>query len=188
MKLLQLQAESQAIESTGAQRASAHAAAEASRVESESLVELARKKAQAQKIQMDMELQLENQKNEEQLSHQDAIDQLEVTKAEEMAKIETEKFRRTVKAIGQDTIKGYGSCGAGEPSAAAQGAEPAGLHGDRREQPDQPLTVSVLHWPHFQLQKVPPSLSPHLFLPISPKEDEHRPAISRRPEKAVLRC
>eukprot|EP01060_Flectonema_neradi_P038496 TRINITY_DN808_c2_g1_i1.p1 TRINITY_DN808_c2_g1~~TRINITY_DN808_c2_g1_i1.p1 ORF type:complete len:903 (+),score=272.08 TRINITY_DN808_c2_g1_i1:46-2754(+) len=109
--LLQLKAESQAIETTGAQRAEAVAASEAAKVEAENMVALAKKKAEAQAIQVTTEIELENTKNEEELNHKQALDDLEVTKAKEMGRIEAEKFKKTVNAIGKETISAIAKAG-----------------------------------------------------------------------------
>ena len=109
--LLQLKAESQAIETTGAQRAEAIAASEAAKVEAENMVNLARKKAEAQAIQVHTEIELENTKNEEELKHREQLDNLEVGKAQQMGRIEADKFKRTVSAIGKETISAIAKAG-----------------------------------------------------------------------------
>eukprot|EP01059_Diplonema_ambulator_P034761 TRINITY_DN795_c0_g1_i4.p1 TRINITY_DN795_c0_g1~~TRINITY_DN795_c0_g1_i4.p1 ORF type:complete len:919 (+),score=467.97 TRINITY_DN795_c0_g1_i4:45-2801(+) len=111
MELLRLKAESQAIETTGAQRAEAQAASEAAKVEAESMVLLAQKKAEAQKIQVMNEIDLENTKNECHLQQQRELDELEVEKARELATIESEKFKKTVTSIGKETIKAIAQAG-----------------------------------------------------------------------------
>eukprot|EP00659_Diplonema_papillatum_P001658 gene1658-2481_t len=111
MKLLRLKAESQTIETSGAQRAEAQAAAEAARVEAKSLVELARMKAEAQKIQSQMDVDLDNARCSEELRHQESMNSLEVDKAQFLARIEADKFKKTVGSIGKDTIQAIARAG-----------------------------------------------------------------------------
>jgi major vault protein len=84
--LIQLQAESAAVESTGQATAEAKARAEA---------------------------ELANLKNKQSadLEHQKALNELEITRARQLAEIEAEKFKNIVDAIGAGTIKSMAEAG-----------------------------------------------------------------------------
>eukprot|EP00092_Neocalanus_flemingeri_P070666 GFUD01086756.1.p1 GENE.GFUD01086756.1~~GFUD01086756.1.p1 ORF type:complete len:850 (-),score=233.37 GFUD01086756.1:107-2656(-) len=108
-KLLALQAESAAIESTGQAKAEAFSRAEAARIEAEAAVQEAKLKAQAHKIETEAELKRMNAAREADIKFALEQNNLEVEKAEKMAKIETDKFNKMVTVLGTKTIQAMAS-------------------------------------------------------------------------------
>lgn len=109
--LLELQALSAAVESSGQAKAEAQSRAEALTIEGEAAVEHARLKAEAQKIENDAELErLTNARNAE-LAFIKEQNQIEINKSNEMTEIEVSKFKNMVDAIGAQTIKDISTAG-----------------------------------------------------------------------------
>jgi len=102
--LLQLRAQSAAIESTGQATAEAKARAEAAQIEGEANVTQTKLKAESMKITSEAELAESKARQEAEIAHQTALNELELSRAKEMAAIESKKFKDTVNAIGADTI------------------------------------------------------------------------------------
>eukprot|EP00299_Pterocystis_sp_00344_P018641 c9301_g1_i1.p1 GENE.c9301_g1_i1~~c9301_g1_i1.p1 ORF type:complete len:847 (-),score=185.09 c9301_g1_i1:53-2536(-) len=109
--LLQLQAMSAAIESTGHSKAEARARAEAGEIQGSSAVNLARLRAQASKIQADAELAQTLSAQAAELEHSKSMDLLDISKAERLAQIESTKFKAMVTTIGPDTIQSIARAG-----------------------------------------------------------------------------
>lgn len=109
--LLELQAQSAAVESTGQAKAEAQSRAEAARIEGEAAVSQARLKAEAAKIEADSELQTLTKTREAELGYKKQQDEMEINKAKKLSAIEMEKFENMVKAIGPDTIKAIANAG-----------------------------------------------------------------------------
>jgi len=110
-ELLQLQAKSAAVESTGQATAEAKARAEAAKIESQAAVSQATSKAEAAKINSEQELNAKKAKDKLELDHQKKIDHLEISKAQELSQIESSKFAEIVEAIGASTIRSIASAG-----------------------------------------------------------------------------
>jgi len=110
-RLLQLQAQSAAVESTGQATAEAKARAEAAQIEGEAAVEMAKLKASSTKIRSEAELEDLQLKQEAEIAHRRALDELELRKAKTLADIEAKKFNDTVEAIGPDTIASIAQAG-----------------------------------------------------------------------------
>eukprot|EP00668_Euglena_longa_P032762 GGOE01042203.1.p1 GENE.GGOE01042203.1~~GGOE01042203.1.p1 ORF type:complete len:850 (+),score=240.11 GGOE01042203.1:32-2551(+) len=123
---LELQAETEAIESAGTAKAEAKARAEAAHIECESEVTQARLKAEALKITAESELQSVRQKQQKELEYQRRLNELDLVKAKELANIETKKFTKTVGAIGRDTLLAVSQAG---PEMQARLLEGLGLKG-----------------------------------------------------------
>jgi major vault protein len=123
--LLQLQAASAAVESTGQATAEAKARAEAAQIEGEAAVTMSKLKAQSMKIKSEAELEEQRLRQEAEIDHQKALDELELTKARELAAIEAKKFKDTVDAIGSDTIAAIAQAG---PELQAKLLGGLGLH------------------------------------------------------------
>lgn len=103
--LIELQALSAAVESTGQAKAEAQSRAEAARIEGEAAVDQARLKAQAVKIESESELErLTAARNAETLYIKEQ-NEMELAKVRRMADIEISKMEATVKALGADTIR-----------------------------------------------------------------------------------
>ncbi|XP_066297986.1 major vault protein-like isoform X3 [Branchiostoma lanceolatum] len=109
--LLELQAKSAAVESTGQAKAEAQSRAEAARIEGEAAVEQAKLKAQASKIEAESELERLSTAREAELKYLREQNDMEVAKLREMAEIETTKFKNQVDAIGAQTIQSIALAG-----------------------------------------------------------------------------
>jgi major vault protein len=103
--LLELQANSAAVESTGQAKAEALSRAEAARIEGEAAVDQAKLKAQAMKIEAESELERLTQAREAEMKYVKEQNELEINKNREMGGIEVTRFRDMVTAIGPDTIR-----------------------------------------------------------------------------------
>merc|ERR1711871_336368 len=103
-KLLQLKAESAAVESSGQATAEARALAEARQIEGEAQVKQAELRASAQKIETEARLECLRQEQEAEVKHRQALDALEVDRTQALAEIETKKFNDIVAAIGPSTL------------------------------------------------------------------------------------
>lgn len=110
-KLLQLQALSAAIESTGQAKAEAQSRAESSLIEGQAAVDQARLKAEAAKIEADAELQRLTAARDAELIYLKDQNAVEIEKCQKSADIDTEKFKKTVEAIGAETIKAMALAG-----------------------------------------------------------------------------
>eukprot|EP00742_Colponemidia_sp_Colp-10_P000733 GILJ01000796.1.p1 GENE.GILJ01000796.1~~GILJ01000796.1.p1 ORF type:complete len:866 (+),score=170.61 GILJ01000796.1:48-2600(+) len=110
-KLLQLQAESAAVETSGQATAEARARAEASNIEAQSALKQAELRAQAMKIEAQAELERISAQQRAEIEHTKAIDDLEIHKSRELATIEAGKFQQTVDAIGRETIVAMANAG-----------------------------------------------------------------------------
>ncbi|KAK7088812.1 major vault protein-like isoform X5 [Littorina saxatilis] len=109
--LLELQAQSAAVESTGQAKAEASSRAESSRIEGEAAVEQAKLKAQAMKIEAESELDRLTSAREAELKYVSEQNDLEMTKAKELSTIETSKFKNMVDAIGTTTLASIANSG-----------------------------------------------------------------------------
>ena len=109
--LLELQAHSAAVESTGQAKAEAQSRAEAARIEGEAAVEQAKLKAQALKIEAESELERLTKAREAEMNFIRTQNELEINKSKEMTEIEVTKFDQMVKAIGPDTIRAIAVAG-----------------------------------------------------------------------------
>lgn len=109
--LLELQANSAAVESTGQAKAEAQSRAEAARIEGEAAVEQARLKAQALKIEAEADLERLTSAREAENKYLGEQNELEITKAKEMSGIETGKFKSMVDAIGASTLQAIATAG-----------------------------------------------------------------------------
>jgi len=110
-ELLELQAHSAAVESTGQAKAEALSRAEAQRIEGEAAVEQARLKAQAVKIEAESELERLKQARDAETQYLRERNELEIVKTKELADIETDKFKNMVSAIGPQTLLAMANAG-----------------------------------------------------------------------------
>ncbi|XP_023931190.1 major vault protein [Lingula anatina] len=109
--LLELQAQSAAVESTGQAKAEAQSRAESARIEGEANVEQAKLKAQAMKIEAEGELERLTSAREAEIRFLREQNELELSKSKEMTAIETGKFKDMVNSIGADTIRAIATSG-----------------------------------------------------------------------------
>jgi len=103
--LLELQASSAAVEAMGAASAEARAQAARLQIQGESAVEQARLATQASDILAKSQLEDVESSQKAEVSHQKALNELEVSRARELASIESGKFKRIVDTIGKNTLK-----------------------------------------------------------------------------------
>ncbi|XP_077170653.1 major vault protein [Paroedura picta] len=104
-ELLELEALSTAVESTGAAKAEAQSRAEAARIEGEGAVLQAKLKAQASAIETESELQRLAKAREQELGFSKAQADLDVAHAEALAAVEVKKFEAVIQALGATTIR-----------------------------------------------------------------------------------
>ena len=109
--LLELQALSAAVESTGQAKAEAQSRAEAQKIEGEAAVEQAKLKAQAAKIEADSELERLTHARNAELSYTKEQNIVEIKKNFQLADLESNKFKLMVDAIGANTLKEMASAG-----------------------------------------------------------------------------
>jgi len=123
-QLIQLQAESAAVESTGQATAEAKARSEAAQIEGEAAVKQAQLNAEATKIKSESELEQLKLKQAAEINHQKALNELEIIKARDLGDIESIKFKQIVLSIGADTIQAMAEAG---PSMQAKLLQSLGL-------------------------------------------------------------
>ncbi|XP_066484436.1 major vault protein [Tiliqua scincoides] len=104
-ELLELEAMSTAVESTGAAKAEAQSRAEAARIEGEGAVLQAKLKAEATAIETDSELQRLAKAREQELRFTKAQADLDVARAEALATVEVKKFEAVITSLGASTIR-----------------------------------------------------------------------------------
>ncbi|XP_067269481.1 major vault protein isoform X3 [Pseudorasbora parva] len=104
-ELLELEAQSAAVESTGAAKAEAQSKAEAARIQGEAAVEEAKLKAEAQKIEADSELARLCKAREQELNYKKEMDNLEVQKRQRLAEIESLRLKQLIDSLGTETLK-----------------------------------------------------------------------------------
>jgi len=110
-ELLQLQAQSAAVESTGQATAEAQARAEAALIEGEAAVKQAQLRAEATRIRSEADLAQLKLRQKAEIEHKSAVTNLELSKAKELAAIEATKFSEVVDTIGAETIKSIAEAG-----------------------------------------------------------------------------
>lgn len=110
-ELLELEAESAAVESRGAARAEAEARGEAARIEGEGAVRQAKLKAQALDIETEAELSRLIKAREKELEYVAEQNRLELEKAEGLSQVEARRFEGTVRALGADTVRAIALAG-----------------------------------------------------------------------------
>jgi major vault protein len=109
--LLQLQSQSATVESTGAATAEAKAQAARAEIQGQAAVEAARLTAEANRIKYKAELSQLKAEQEAETAHQKAVNELEISRARDLAAIESGKFKRIVDAIGKGTLGAIATSG-----------------------------------------------------------------------------
>jgi len=125
-RLLELQAESAAVEATGQATAEARAKANAAEIEGEAAVNQATLISQATTIKTNAELKQKIANQTAEVEHQKSVNILEISKAKELAVIEAKKFKEIVGAIGAETIQSIAQAG---PEMQAKLLQGLGLQG-----------------------------------------------------------
>lgn len=110
-ELLELEALSAAVESTGAAKAEAQSRAEAARIQGEAAVNEAKLKAEAQRIEAEAELQRLQKAREQELKYKKEMDLLEMEKQERLAQIESQRFSQLIESLGSDTLQAIARAG-----------------------------------------------------------------------------
>jgi len=110
-ELLELQAISAAVESTGQSRAEAQSRAESMKIEGEAAVDQARLVADANNISADAELNRITSARKSELDYLRNSNELEVSKKQKMADIEAEKFKAMVEDLGPENIAAIATSG-----------------------------------------------------------------------------
>jgi len=110
-KLLQLQSESAIVEASGQATAEAQAIAEAMAIQGEAAVKQAELSSEAESILATSELQQKVNKQTAHLAHLSSLNNLEISKAKDLAKIEADKFREIIEAVGADIIEAVATSG-----------------------------------------------------------------------------
>jgi len=109
--LLQLQAESAIVEASGQATAEAQAVAESMSIQGEAAVKQAELSSEAESIRANSELQQKIGKQQAHIAHQRALNELEINKARDLAKIEADKFKEIIEAVGADLIESVATAG-----------------------------------------------------------------------------
>eukprot|EP01017_Pseudomicrothorax_dubius_P028152 TRINITY_DN3326_c0_g1_i1.p1 TRINITY_DN3326_c0_g1~~TRINITY_DN3326_c0_g1_i1.p1 ORF type:complete len:855 (-),score=346.35 TRINITY_DN3326_c0_g1_i1:122-2686(-) len=110
-KLLELQAQSASIASSGQAIAEARAKAESKKIEGEAEVKQAELRAKAFEIENSAEIERQQKEQEAEVQHKEALYELEVQKAQQLAEIETAKFKQVIAAIGRETLVAISKAG-----------------------------------------------------------------------------
>merc|ERR1712188_272184 len=110
-KLLELQAESAAVETSGQARAGAKSKAEARHIEGQAAVTQAKLESEALHIKFEQEMKIIKAKQEAELAHAKAMIEMEVAKKRQLAEIEANRFKHMIEAIGQETITNIARAG-----------------------------------------------------------------------------
>jgi major vault protein len=103
-KLLQLQAESAAVESTGQAKAEAQSRAEAARIEGEAAVAQAELKAKAVEIESQSDLSRLEAARISELDYMKKQNDLEIDKKRELMTLEVGRYEKMMAAIGRETV------------------------------------------------------------------------------------
>jgi len=110
-RLIELQAESAAVETTGQATAEAKAKAQAQKIEGEANVSQEKLRSEATRIRSESLLEQTKNRQEAELVYQRESDNLEITKSKELSAIETKKFDDIISAIGPKTIAAIAQAG-----------------------------------------------------------------------------
>lgn len=101
---LQLKSESDAVKSKGQAMAEARAKAEAAEIAANADVTFAQLQANAKRVREIAEIEHDKQKNAIELAHQKAMSTLKIKQTQELAQIESAKFKTIMDAIGKETL------------------------------------------------------------------------------------
>eukprot|EP01126_Amoeba_proteus_P060263 TRINITY_DN794_c0_g1_i6.p1 TRINITY_DN794_c0_g1~~TRINITY_DN794_c0_g1_i6.p1 ORF type:complete len:814 (-),score=145.66 TRINITY_DN794_c0_g1_i6:89-2530(-) len=137
-KLLKLQSDSAVVESTGSANAEARAKAARAEIQGQAAVETAKLNAEAAKIKAKAELTQLKAEQEAETDHQKALNELEITRARDLAAIESAKFKAIVNAIGRETLKSISVSG---PDTQHKLLGGLGLQGFMFSDPSSPINM-----------------------------------------------
>jgi len=122
--LLQLQAQSGFVESTGQATAEAKARADAAEIEAQAAVAQAEFKAQSARLETEAEFSILKSRRTAELEHKTKMQGLEIELARGLAEVESSKFKNLVSTIGPSTIASIARAG---PELQAQLLEGLGI-------------------------------------------------------------
>jgi len=109
--LLQLQVDSAIVEASGQATAEAQALAESMAIQGQAAVKQAELTSEADAIRAKAELAQKVAKQQAHVEHQTALNNLEINKARDLAKIEADKFKSIIEAVGPDMIEAVATAG-----------------------------------------------------------------------------
>lgn len=109
--LLELQAKSAAVESTGQAKAEAQSRAEASKIEGEAAVQRAKLEADASAIKTESELNRLKRARTDELEYVSEQNRLEIDKLQQISRIDITKFKEMVESIGSNTLLSMATAG-----------------------------------------------------------------------------
>ncbi len=124
--LYNLQAESASVETTGKAMALAKAKADAADINGKAEVSQAKLQTDALKITQKAELELVKGRYEAEENHHKAMTDLEIDTQKKLAQIESEKFQKTIEALGKETLVEMAKAG---PETQAKLLKGLGLKG-----------------------------------------------------------
>jgi len=125
-RLIELQAETAAVEATGQATAEARAKSNAALIEGEAAVKQSEQQAKAANIRTEAELKQKIAQQEAERVHLEQLNRLEIDRAKQLALIEAKKFGDAVNVIGADTILSMAQAG---PEMQAKLLQGLGLQG-----------------------------------------------------------
>lgn len=138
IKLAQLRGECDQVRREGTAIAEAKAEAEANKILLSAAVEAAEKQAQAIRMMRQAELDYETSKQSQEISYQRSINELEIERARLLSEIESDKFKKTIGAIGAETLVALSEAG---PKVQAEMLESLGLSGYILMDTDNPVNL-----------------------------------------------
>lgn len=103
-KLLQLQANSNAVRHQGDAVANARAQAEAAQINGESRLKIASLQAQVKKLINEGFIDAKERRQNIEFNHEKMTTELNISKEKQLSEIESSKFEQIVEAIGKETL------------------------------------------------------------------------------------
>ncbi|OMJ90126.1 hypothetical protein SteCoe_7621 [Stentor coeruleus] len=126
IKVIQIKAKNLEVQLTGKAIGEAIAEAKSKKIYYESLLQQTELEEQAKKIEVETELALAKEKNNADYTYQKELNDLEINKAQQLTRIETEKFKQVIECIGKETIVSMARAG---PEMQARLLKGLGLKG-----------------------------------------------------------
>lgn len=124
--LLECETKTNAIATTGSAKAVAEARGKAGEIEGDNAVEVAKIKAKTAKAMESMTMAIKKKRQDQELSYKATSNGLELSYSKELANIESQKFNRTMEAVGKDTVVALARAG---PEAQQKLLKAMGLQG-----------------------------------------------------------
>lgn len=137
-ELLQLKSESSAVKSSGQAIAEANAKAEAAKIAANADVTFASDQSKAKSIKETAEIDYLNEKNKVEIEHQKKMGALEILNAQELATIESGKFKTIMDSIGKETLIEISNAG---PEMQSKMLSSLGLQGYMLMNSDNPVNL-----------------------------------------------